>query len=41
MEIFKDLHKRGQTIVMVTHEEQYAKMAERIVQLDDGRIVSE
>ncbi|MEK7068763.1 MAG: ABC transporter ATP-binding protein [Patescibacteria group bacterium] len=41
MEIFKDLHRRGQTIVMVTHEEQYAKMAERIIHLDDGRIVSE
>ena len=41
MEIFKDLHKGGQTIIMVTHEEQYAKLAQRIVHLDDGRIVSE
>lgn len=39
MEIFKDLHKGGQTIVMVTHEEQYAKLADRIVRLDDGRII--
>src|SRR3989338_11641038 len=41
MEIFKELHKRGQTIIMVTHEEQYAKMTERIIHLDDGRIISE
>ena len=39
MNIFKDLHKHGQTIIMVTHEEEYGKMAERIVRLDDGRIV--
>lgn len=39
MEIFKELHKAGQTIVMVTHEEEYGRMAEKIVRLDDGRIV--
>ncbi|MES2223516.1 MAG: ABC transporter ATP-binding protein [Patescibacteria group bacterium] len=39
MEIFKELHKAGQTIIMVTHEEEYGRMAERIVRLDDGRIV--
>lgn len=39
MDIFKELHKEGQTIVMVTHEEEYGKLAERIVHLDDGRIV--
>lgn len=40
MNIFKDLHKAGQTIIMVTHEEVYGKMAEKIVNLDDGKIVS-
>ncbi len=40
MEIFLELHKEGQTIIMVTHEEQYAKMAEKIVKIDDGQIVS-
>jgi len=38
MNIFKELHKLGQTIIMVTHEEEYGKMADRIVRLDDGRI---
>jgi putative ABC transport system ATP-binding protein len=40
MDIFKDLHKAGQTIIMVTHEEEYAKVADRIIRLDDGRVVS-
>lgn len=37
--LFKELNKAGQTIIMVTHEEEYAKIADRIVNLDDGRIV--
>ncbi|MFA6520528.1 MAG: ABC transporter ATP-binding protein [Candidatus Paceibacterota bacterium] len=40
MEIFRDLHKGGQTIIMVTHEVEYSKFAERIVHLDDGKITS-
>lgn len=39
MKMFQDLHKEGQTIIMVTHEEQYAKLAERIIRFDDGMIV--
>lgn len=39
MKLFKELNKAGQTIIMVTHEEEYAKMADKIVTLDDGRIV--
>jgi len=40
MDIFKDLHAQGQTIIMVTHEEEYGHLAERVIQLDDGRIVA-
>lgn len=40
MGIFKELHTQGQTIIMVTHEEQYAKLAQKIVKLDDGRIIA-
>lgn len=36
MRIFLDLHKKGQTIVMVTHEPEYALLAERRVVLADG-----
>jgi len=41
MDIFRGLHKDGQTIIMVTHEEEYGKEAQRIVQIDDGRIISD
>lgn len=39
MQIFKELHREGQTIIMVTHEEEYGRIADRIVHLDDGKIV--
>ncbi len=41
IELFQELHKGGQTIVMVTHEEEYAKYCDRIVYLEDGKIVRE
>lgn len=41
VELFEELHKKGQTIVMVTHEEEYAKFCNRIVHLEDGKIVRE
>ncbi len=40
MDIFKKLNKEdGLTIVMVTHEEEFGKLADRIVKLSDGLIV--
>jgi putative ABC transport system ATP-binding protein len=41
IKIFEELHNAGQTIIMVTHEEQYALRAEKIITIDDGRIVGE
>lgn len=39
MESFLRLHGEGQTIVMVTHEEEYARHAHRIITLKDGTVV--
>ncbi len=41
MEIFRDLHRQGMTIALVTHDENLAAQAERVIRMSDGRIVSD
>lgn len=41
LEAFIDLHKQGQTIIMVTHEKEYSELTDRVVQLSDGKIISD
>ena len=41
LNIFKKLNEEGQTIVMVTHEPEYAQIADRIIELRDGDIISD
>lgn len=41
MDAFLGLYKGGQTIVMVTHEEEYAQHAHRVISLRDGEIVGD
>ena len=40
MDILCDLNKQGRTVIIVTHDPKIAEYAERIVVLEDGRIVS-
>jgi putative ABC transport system ATP-binding protein len=39
--LFDQLHRQGQTIIMVTHEESVARHANRIIRMRDGRICSD
>src|ERR1700736_667575 len=41
MDLLRDLHRSGATICMVTHDPRYARTADRVVRLFDGRIVEE
>ncbi len=41
MRLLTELHEQGQTIIVVTHEEDVAAVADRIVRLRDGRVVSD
>ncbi len=38
MNLFKNLHKQGQTIIVITHEIEVANQAERIISIKDGKI---
>ncbi len=39
MELFKELNEAGNTLIVVTHEEDIAAHARRVVRLLDGKIV--
>jgi putative ABC transport system ATP-binding protein len=41
MGVFGELHAQGQTVIMVTHEQDIAAHAERVVVLRDGRVASD
>ena len=41
MAIFQDLNRQGKTIVLITHDEAIAAVAGRVLEIVDGRIVSD
>ncbi len=41
LHLFEELHKQGNTMIVVTHEETVASRAARVVRLFDGKIVSD
>ena len=41
MKLFQEIHKKGNTIIVVTHEEDIANYARRIIRLKDGIIESD
>ena len=41
MDLFDQLHAKGQTIILVTHEDDIAQHAHRIIRMRDGRIQSD
>lgn len=41
MELFRELHEEGATVVVVTHEEDIAAFADRIIRFGDGQLLSD
>jgi putative ABC transport system ATP-binding protein len=41
MDLFKQLNEEGKTIIVVTHEEEVAAYADRVIFLRDGRIIED
>lgn len=41
MQIIKELNQVGHTIIMVTHDKQIASWASRVIEISDGRIISD
>ncbi|HMP86912.1 MAG TPA: hypothetical protein PKE63_06510, partial [Lacibacter sp.] len=41
MKLLSDIHQQGNTVVLVTHEEDIAAYARRVVRLKDGQIESD
>ena len=39
MQLFDQLHREGQTLILVTHEEDVAGLGDRVVELLDGKII--
>lgn len=41
MDLLTELHQQGQTIIMVTHEDEIAEYAQRVIIMKDGEVVGE
>ena len=41
LEILRELYRAGTTVLLITHDENIAANAKRVVRLSDGRIISD
>lgn len=41
MTLLQELHKKGRTVIVITHEEAVANYAQRQIRLEDGKIISD
>ena len=41
MRLFREVNQQGTTIVLITHEEEIAKYADRTIRIRDGKITEE
>lgn len=41
MDLLSGLHRDGISVIMVTHDPDYARLADRIIEIEDGRVVGD
>ena len=41
MEILKELHREGRTVILITHDNDIAAQAKRVIKIMDGKIVED
>lgn len=41
MQILRELHKEGRTVIIITHDNEIAQQADRVIRISDGRIVED
>ena len=41
MGILKTLHREGRTVILITHDNEIAAQAERVIRIKDGHIVED
>ena len=41
LDILKELHKAGRTVIVITHDSEIAAQAERVIRIKDGKIIDD
>lgn len=41
LQILRDLHKEGRTVILITHDNEIADQADRVIRISDGKIISD
>ena len=41
MDILKELHKSGRTVIIITHDDDIARQVNRVIRIMDGRVESD
>lgn len=41
MQILRELHKEGRTVILITHDNEIAEQADRVIRISDGKIVAD
>lgn len=41
MQILRELHKDGRTVIIITHDDEIARHADRIIRISDGKIIED